>query len=173
MKWMVAGLLVTWSTVLIGQEGGSDLVITPSFPAMVEGVPNLFKINDSLYRSGQPSTDGYRNLDSMGVKSILILKPGGKRRAEKAGIKHVIRIPLRAARPKKEKVEACYRILCTAPKPMLIHCRAGADRTGLVVGIFRILSQGWNKDQALDELVGGPFGFHKMYRKIPSFIRNL
>ncbi|MBK8025175.1 MAG: tyrosine-protein phosphatase [Chloroflexi bacterium] len=37
------------------------------------------------------------------------------------------------------------------PKPTLIHCKAGADRTGLAAALF-LMSQGTSFDQAAQQL---------------------
>lgn len=36
--------------------------------------------------------------------------------------------------------------------PLLVHCAAGANRTGLAVGLYRIREQGWSLDQVMAEL---------------------
>jgi protein-tyrosine phosphatase len=36
--------------------------------------------------------------------------------------------------------------------PCLVHCKVGADRTGIMVAAFRILRQGWSYDRALAEM---------------------
>ena len=33
--------------------------------------------------------------------------------------------------------------------PFLIHCQHGADRTGLMSAMYRILEQGWTPEDAL------------------------
>ncbi len=39
------------------------------------------------------------------------------------------------------------------------HCQMGADRTGSVMAMFRILLQGWTREEALREMREGGFGF--------------
>lgn len=43
------------------------------------------------------------------------------------------------------------KIIENAPKPTLIHCKAGADRTGLAAALF-LMSQGTSFDQAAQQL---------------------
>jgi protein tyrosine/serine phosphatase len=33
--------------------------------------------------------------------------------------------------------------------PVFVHCQHGADRTGVMAASYRIIVQGWSKDQAL------------------------
>ena len=56
----------------------------------------------------------------------------------------------------------------TKNPPVLVHCRHGADRTGLIIAIYRILYQNWTVDEAKDELINGGFGFHESFENIPQ-----
>ncbi len=44
--------------------------------------------------------------------------------------------------------------------PTLVHCAAGANRTGLAVGLYRIHEQGWSYDEVLAEM--RRFGFEDL-----------
>lgn len=37
------------------------------------------------------------------------------------------------------------------PKPVLVHCEHGQDRTGLVIAAYRVTACGWTKELAMDE----------------------
>lgn len=50
--------------------------------------------------------------------------------------------------------------------PLLIHCYHGADRTGLIAGMYRIVYQGWTVEQVKNEMRHGPYGFHCIWRNI-------
>jgi protein tyrosine/serine phosphatase len=56
--------------------------------------------------------------------------------------------------------------------PVLVHCKHGADRTGVVIAMYRILYQGWTKEQAVDEMENGGYNFHSIFINIPNFIKN-
>jgi hypothetical protein len=43
-------------------------------------------------------------------------------------------------------------ILRSAAKPLLIHCKAGSDRTGLVAALYRYAVAGEPAEQAVSEL---------------------
>ena len=43
-------------------------------PIVMEGVPNLHRVSDALYRSAQPTAAGMRHLRKMGVKTIVSLR---------------------------------------------------------------------------------------------------
>ena len=43
--------------------------------------------------------------------------------------------------------------------PVLVHCKHGADRTGCIVALYRIVFQSWSKEAAIDEMHNGGYGF--------------
>jgi len=53
-----------------------------AMPIRMEGVPNLHKISDSLYRSAQPSAAGMKNLKAMGIGTIVNLRSFHSDRAQ-------------------------------------------------------------------------------------------
>ena len=57
--------------------------------------------------------------------------------------------------------------------PVLLHCTHGADRTGMIAALWRMLYQGWSMAEALDELQHGGFGFHTVWINIPHFFRQV
>ena len=65
------------------------------------------------------------------------------------------------------------RIIRMADGPVLIHCWHGSDRTGLISAMYRVLYQNWSKDEAIDELMKGGYGYHSLYRNIPEYIRKV
>ena len=56
--------------------------------------------------------------------------------------------------------------------PFLVHCQHGADRTGLVVAMYRIVFQGWTKEDAIAEMVDGGFGYHSIWSNLIQFIKK-
>jgi protein tyrosine/serine phosphatase len=59
-----------------------------------------------------------------------------------------------------------------ASGPVLLHCLHGADRTGLVTAMYRMIYQGWTKADAETEMRQGNFGYHAVWGNIPRFIAN-
>jgi protein tyrosine phosphatase (PTP) superfamily phosphohydrolase (DUF442 family) len=53
--------------------------------------------------------------------------------------------------PHKDRILRLVDLLPTLPEPILIHCKSGADRTGLIAGIWLLL-QGRPVAAALDQL---------------------
>ena len=121
-------------------------------------LPNFHKINDRLYRSAQPKADGYKRLAELGIKTVIDLRGAGRRaraeeaQAQAAGLRY-FNVPLPAwGRPDDRQIERVLALI-DAPEnwPVLIHCRRGADRTGLIVACYRISREGWALERARDE----------------------
>ena len=96
-----------------------------------------------LWRSNQPSPRTIRLLARQGVRTILNLRGenglGAYALEERACARHGV--TLRSMRllsrdlPRREEVHEFLEILRTAERPMLIHCKSGADRAGLAAAI--------------------------------------
>jgi protein tyrosine/serine phosphatase len=71
-----------------------------------------------------------------------------------------------------DKVIEALRIIKETDGPILIHCWHGSDRTGLVSAMYRIVFQGWTKEDAIDELTHGRYGHHTIYGNIPEYIEK-
>lgn len=99
-----------------------------------------------FYRSAQLKPgDIARYSDRYGIKTVLNLR-GPNHGSEwydievaeshAAGVKH-IDFPMKASRELTPgQVLALIDTMRNAPKPLLIHCRAGADRTGLAAAFY-------------------------------------
>ena len=57
--------------------------------------------------------------------------------------------------------------------PVLLHCLHGADRTGLMVAMYRMLYQHWPRERALDELRNGGYGYHAVWKNIEKYLRRV
>jgi len=54
--------------------------------------------------------------------------------------------------PSKSEIKALLDIFGTAPRPVLIHCQAGADRSGLVAAMWKMDVDGAQKSEARKQL---------------------
>jgi protein tyrosine/serine phosphatase len=53
-----------------------------------------------------------------------------------------------------QEIEKVLALMCDQKHVVLVHCGAGADRTGYVVARYRILGQNWPLKEALKEMNG-------------------
>ena len=57
--------------------------------------------------------------------------------------------------------------------PVFVHCSHGADRTGAMTAAYRVVVQGWDKEEAIREMIQGGFGYHTLWDNLPATIRKL
>ena len=120
-------------------------------------VRNFDRVNDHLFRSGEPSVEGLAELGAMGVKTVIDLRESGaatqfeKEQVEKLHMKY-INVPFaQLSAPKQAQMEQVLSLLLNDSGPILVHCRRGKDRTGTVIACYRIQHDGWNNERALQE----------------------
>ncbi len=161
-----------WSQEL---PGGAPRPAGWARPIMMEGVPNLHKVSDDLYRSGQPTAEGMKNLHIMGIKTVVNLRAFHSDRDEigDTGLlyEHIPMVAWHAT--EGEAVRFLKIVTDPGKKPVLVHCFHGSDRTGAMVALYRIAVQGWTKEEAIREMTEGGFGFHEVWINLAPWINGL
>ena len=138
------------------------------------GLPNLHKVDAKLYRSAQPTAEGMTNLVALGVKTVINLRDNASDADEIGGLPLAARrIEIATWNPKVEQVREFFKILDdTNAVPVLVHCWHGADRTGTMCALYRILRQDWKVEDAINEMKDGGYGYHSIWFHLPRFIRK-
>jgi protein tyrosine/serine phosphatase len=133
---------------------------------------NAYKVSDHLYRSEQPSNAGFKYLDSIGVRVSLNLRNrvSDKRYAKNTGLA-LIHIRINSWRMDYEDILSALSVIKNSSSPVLVHCKHGADRTGVVVASYRIAFEGWTKEQAIEEFLKEQFGYHQGW--LPNLLKLL
>lgn len=143
-------------------------------PVQVEGVPNLHKVSDLLYRCAQPTAAGFKQLEKMGIRTIINLRSEHSDTDELAGTNlRYYEIPSKATTVREADLLKFLKLVTNpAEGPYLVHCHHGADRTGLFVAVYRVVVQGWSKEEAIREMQKGRFGFHNTYTNIVKYLQS-
>ena len=144
-------------------------------PMDVPGLPNLHRVSDGLYRGAQPTAEGIGQLRKLGVRTIVNLRSSESDRnmLGDAGLTYE-HIPMTAWRPNDPDVVRFLQIVSNEKNlPVFVHCLRGADRTGMMVAIYRIVVQGWSKDEAIAEMTQGGFAFNRGWQNLIRYIRDL
>lgn len=144
-------------------------------PIQMKGVPNLHKVSDTLYRSAQPSSEGMRNLRAIGVETIVNLRSFHSDRQEigDTGLAYE-HIYMKAWHPEEDDAVRFLQIVANPRRdPVLVHCQHGADRTGTMCALYRVAVQGWSKEEAIEEMSQGEFGFHSLWDNLIQWINAL
>ena len=111
-----------------------------------------------LYRSGQPSRKNLAWLADHGIKSILDLRDPFTATLERVegaldGIA-VHSVPMSGLwQPSFKEIDRAMAVLTdpATPKPILVHCLNGQDRTGVVIAAYRVVAQGQSPERAAAE----------------------
>ncbi|MBV9829834.1 MAG: tyrosine-protein phosphatase [Alphaproteobacteria bacterium] len=119
-------------------------------------------VSGQLYRAAQPDrADLVSDRQAYGIKSVLNLR--GAHHGEpwydnevaaagELGMAHYD-YPLSAKRVVTEQqIAELLALVRAAPKPLLIHCKSGADRTGLLSALYRYAESGATAEEADGEL---------------------
>jgi protein-tyrosine phosphatase len=113
---------------------------------------NFGMVNNLIARSAQPDETGIYSLVSIGFYAVLKLNTEQYEQEQqacyKAGLQLVYKpIPteLNSVGTIKEIAEQIKSL--SAAGRILVHCEHGRDRTGLVVGAYRILYNGYSLEQ--------------------------
>lgn len=143
-------------------------------PIQLDGVPNLYKVTDNLYRSAQPTAEGMRNLEKLGLKHIISVRANHSDKPLLLGTSLALtEVKMTAWDIHEKDIVRVLRILRnSAGGPYLVHCQHGADRTGLICAMYRIVFQNWTKEDAIREMVQGGYGFHKIWNNIVDYIKK-
>jgi uncharacterized protein (TIGR01244 family) len=164
--WLAPAILVSCLVVTIAQD-------SPSYSEL----PNFQQVNDKLYRGGQPKAGGLQRLKQLGVKTVINLRDDDDRarnegvEAQSAGLRY-FNIPLPSfGQPADSAVDQALALIEAADnQPVFVHCHRGADRTGVIIAIYRIEQDGWTSEQAKAEAKRFGLGFWQVSLK--NYIRD-
>ena len=147
----------------------------PQYPS------NFHKVNKDIFRSGQPDGD---ELDSLytfdGLRSVLNLrgidsdtnkvKSVNRRRN---GSLVLYNLPLETGNITESDLVRLLTVMRDAPKPLLIHCWHGSNRTGCAAAAYRIVFENWQVEDAVNELMKPEYGHHRyFFTNIPELLRK-
>jgi len=144
-------------------------------PIINVSLENCYKVSDELYRCEQPNRKDASALHALGIRSILSLRNYHSNPPElkEAGFT-LLAEPMKAGKLTTDDLVAALRQLRAAPKPVIVHCWHGSDRTGSIVAAYRIVFQNWTPAAALDELRHGGYGYHESwFPNIITLFENL
>jgi uncharacterized protein (TIGR01244 family) len=142
------------------------------------GVPNFHKVNEHVYRGGQPSEAGWASLTKVGIKTVIDLRVAAEHSiaqeasaVEAAGM-HFISQPMpRLSAPETPDIVKILAFLDSdTGGPVFVHCRRGAERTGTVIACYRITHDHWSNLKALEEAKS--YGLSRLELGMRHFIQN-
>jgi hypothetical protein len=155
----------------------------------VHGIPNLAQVESGVWRSGQPRTvEQWRYLRSLGISRVVKLNfpsEGSDDGARAAGMT-VLTVSIQPEGDLDiwDNLAATFiqpsGLLLTAAvqaleqgNGVLVHCTHGQDRTGLVVGRYRVIHNHWSSIAAYEEMIRYHFhpALHGLHESWESFAK--
>jgi protein tyrosine/serine phosphatase len=118
-------------------------------------------VNGEAYRSGQMDAAQFTHvIQDHGIKSIINLRgtnatalyQGEIETANRLGVQHYDFSLSAIEEVTLSQMDEIIRTLREAPKPVLIHCKAGSDRTGLASALYCLVVKGESPAEADREL---------------------
>ena len=122
---------------------------------VVNGIPNFSEVEAGIYRGGQPNDQGWQYLRSLGVTNVVKLNRGAADSPTPGMTVHFIPLPPATIcemfqQPRSNDVWRAVQAMNQGGT--YVHCQHGRDRTGLVVGCYRLWIDGWSEPAAAREM---------------------
>jgi protein tyrosine phosphatase (PTP) superfamily phosphohydrolase (DUF442 family) len=120
----------------------------------------LYALSPSLYRSALPQTDDLAQLHQRGIRTVINLHQQSDVLWLGDDAMRRIHIPLRGDRVTDTQVITVLRAIRAGEQQggILVHCKHGQNRTGLISAMYRIVYDGWSREEAMAEMLEGGFG---------------
>lgn len=143
----------------------TQLVWAGPYPSVEAEVPEFHAVSPGIYRGGRASAAGLAELAKLGVKTIVNLEnepefvEREERIAKLLNIRFISKPMSGFFTPSDRNVSEILALLADPQNyPLFVHCKHGQDRTGLIVGLHRVLHEGWDSERAYQEMWN--YNFH-------------
>jgi protein tyrosine/serine phosphatase len=152
-------------------------VISSPALAASQALPNFHTVAPGIYRGAAPTDEGLRKLKAMGVKTIIDLRIAPKT-VKKEGVEaralgfKWMNLPMGAEAPTTKEVDTLLSTLnqATPQSPVYVHCQHGADRTGCMLGVWRVTHDHWTYAQAFTEM--RKYGFNPRWVNLSNTVHR-
>ncbi|SET25921.1 fused DSP-PTPase phosphatase/NAD kinase-like protein [Oceanicella actignis] len=122
--------------------------------------PNLHRVGRDAWRSAQPLPHHIDRLARQGLRTVITLRGGvifGSLPLEREACARndvtLERFVLRSRDlPKVEELLALEELVARVERPVLFHCKSGADRAGFMAALWLILAEGRSVAEARGQL---------------------
>lgn len=117
---------------------------------------NFDQVAPGIFRCNQPSPARLRRMRDRGIKTVITLR-GHQRLAplvleewacKRLGLNLIVLTAHARRAPHADETLQLIETLKTAPRPLVFHCKSGADRAGLAAVLYLIEVEGESWSQA-------------------------
>jgi hypothetical protein len=138
----------------------------------IAGVENFAKVSPTLWRGAQPTTEGFRNLEAAGAKTIVSLRDRHDDLPQLAGTKlKYLRVPAHAWDPKDAQIILVLRFFRIRRIGRCSFTAPRAETARYIVATYRMIIENWPADDAILEMFD--FRFNTIWFRNPAFLRDL
>ena len=171
--WLLVTALVAAEPAIAPAVGGDSRPPAWAQPLDLPGLPNLHLVAPGIYRGAQPTAAGMRELEKLGIKLVINLRAFHDDEDEVEGT--ALRragIRFKTWHAEDEDVVRFLKLVTDpANQPVFYHCQHGADRTGTMSAIYRMVVQGWGCEAAIREMTQGGYHYHALWTNLPPYLR--
>jgi protein tyrosine phosphatase (PTP) superfamily phosphohydrolase (DUF442 family) len=150
----------------------------PAAQPNLRGITNFGQVTPALFRGGQPTSEGYRELKQMGIDTVISFRHEKgentlERRAVEALGMRFVSLPWHAwDKPADEEVSRFFVLLASSPRSKVyVHCQQGRDRTGTMVALYRIAVDHWCPATAVAEMRAYHY-HHFFFPQLETYVEN-
>lgn len=159
--------------------GGCVTTATP--PAAqpgLHGISNFGQVTPTLFRGGQPTSEGFRELKQMGVDTVVSFRHEKgenslERRAVEALGMRFVNVPWHAWDDPTDQQVSQFLVLLSSHRrsKVYVHCQQGRDRTGTMVAIYRVAVEHWCPASAVAEMKAYHY-HHFFFPQLETYVEN-
>jgi protein tyrosine phosphatase (PTP) superfamily phosphohydrolase (DUF442 family) len=168
-EWIFAAALMAVMILL----SGCSLLSSPAIDFGASGPKGLSRfdqVDKDVYRSAQPDLDQLREMVARNhIRTVVKLNWGSDPVSH--DVKTIHRTLYGPITPSAEKIREILQQIHDAPKPVLIHCTHGEDRTGLIVALYKVCKKTATPEEAFKDMVA--HGFHPYQGLWNSWVRDV
>ena len=181
---LLAGISISISSCRLGETGRDSVEYSaksgprPNKWARridLPGLPNLHKVSEDLYRGAQPSAEGMRQLEKLGIKTVVNLRflTSDRKLLKDTGLEYEHINTTTLSTDTKDVIRFLKIVTDDERTPVFAHCHRGVDRTGLMCAAYRIIVQNWTKEEAIREMTKGDFTTRTIKKNLLNDIRKM
>lgn len=151
---------LTLFTTLQAQADDATSLRSAEWAQPVGNQFNLHQMTPTLYRSALPDSTALPVLENLKIGTVINFLPESDAAWLKTSDIKQVQLTYRTNHVDDADVLAALRAIQEAEThgSVLMHCKHGSDRTGLMAAMYRVVIQGWSKEDALNEMTLGGFG---------------
>lgn len=121
---------------------------------------NFFQLAPGVWRSNHPTHARFEKYARMGIKTVITLRGEEKfshylfekESCEKLGLTLLHAKLWARMAPKRDRIVHLIDTLRTAEKPLMFHCKSGADRAGFASALYLMVFEGVPVEEARKQL---------------------